>query len=276
MLYQLGRVLNFNQSEWGYISYEKNILTVYNLKEKNKVAFKLDKSTFDRIYSASSPSNVSEETVNFALKESLEKGAFIKSLKAGVKFIGNDNQEYTLLKVKNDKIEFYKGKEEYKAKIGFIKNLTGDFDDDYINHLNVVTTKKEFKALTNEEKVKIAINYLKGSYSQDDKTEFEILEIGNIISGYAFYHEVDKYYELIGLQIKFKYKFDFQKDFTTEIGFFPIYIGRIPSYYPISFEESFGNLDFTEHRYENGLGDNIEVDKILIKKSVLDKIDFNK
>ena len=267
MLYQLGRVLKFNKSEWGYISYEKNVLTVYSLEEKKKVAFKLDKSTFDKIYSVSSllPS-VSEETVNFALKESLEKEAFMKSLKPGVKFVGNNDEEYTLLKVKNDRIEFYKGKEEYNAKIGFIKNLTGEFNDDYINHLNVVTTKKEFKALTNEEKVKIAINYLKGSYSQDDKTEFEILEIGNISSGCAFYHEVDQYYELIGLQIKFKYKFDFQKDFTTEVGFFPIYTGRIPDYYPISFEESFGNLDFTEHRYENGLGDNIEVEKILIKK----------
>ena len=150
--------------------------------------------------------------------------------------------------------------------------MTGKFDKDYINHLTVVETKKEYNSLTNEEKVRIAINYCKQCYNQDDDTEFEILEIGNIISGEAFYHEVDAYYELIGLQIKLKYKFDFQEDFTTEIGFFPIYTGKLPDYYPISFEESYGNLDFNENSYTNGCGDEIEVDKILVKKDKLDKI----
>ena len=54
MKYQLGKVLKFNNAEWGYIDYKKGRLTVFSLSEKRKLGFKLDKSTFDKIYSRAS------------------------------------------------------------------------------------------------------------------------------------------------------------------------------------------------------------------------------
>lgn len=270
MLYELGKVLKFNNAEWGFIDYKKGVLSVFSFEDKKKVNFKLDSSTFKRIYS-NALDKVSQETINFALNEEKERDNLLKQLKPGVKFIGSDDKEYTFLRLRGKKVEFYEGNDTFTAKIEFIKSLTGEFDNDYINHLSVVNTKKDYKALTNEEKVKIAINYFKSCYNQEG-TEYEILEIGNIVSGEAFYHEVDEYYNLIGLQIKFKYRFDFKGDFNTETGFFPIYIGKIPNYYPVSFEESYGSSDFKEHSYTNGCGDEIEVHEILVNKSALDKI----
>ena len=270
MLYELGRVLSFNNAKWGFIDYKDGRLIVFSIKDKKKVAFKISESLFNNLYSNSSY-ETSQETIDFALNEEKEREALLSQLKPGVVFIGSDNKEYTFLKFKGKQVIFYDNTNEFSAKVGFIKSLTGKIDDTYIDHLSVVKTKKEYKSLTNEEKVKIAVNYCRDCYSHEG-TEFEILEIGNIISGLAYYHEVDDYYNLIGLQIKFKYKFDFQDDFSTQVGFFPIYIGRIADYYPISFEESFGNLDFKEYSYTNGLGDKLEVEEILIKKETLNKI----
>lgn len=270
MLYELGRVLSFNNAKWGFIDYKDGRLIVFSIKDKKKVAFKISESSFNNLYSRSS-NETSQETIDFALNEEKERQSLLSQLKPGVIFIGSDDKEYTFLKFKGKKVIFYNNSGEFSAKVDFIKSVTDEIDSTYLDHLDVVKTKKEYKSLTNEEKVKIAINYCKGCYNQEG-TEFEILEIGNIISGLAYYHEVDDYYNLIGLQIKFKYKFDFEDDFTTEIGFFPIYIGRVADYYPISFEESYGNLDFKEHSYVNGLGDKLEVEEILIKREILNKV----
>ena len=270
MLYELGRVLSFNNAKWGFIDYKDGRLIVFSIKDKKKVAFKISESLFNNLYSNSSY-ETSQETIDFALNEEKERQSLLSQLKPGVIFIGSDDKEYTFLKFKGKKVIFYNNSDEFSAKVDFIKSVTDEIDSTYLDHLDVVKTKKEYKSLTNEEKVKIAINYCKGCYNQEG-TEFEILEIGNIISGLAYYHEVDDYYNLIGLQIKFKYKFDFEDDFTTEIGFFPIYIGRVADYYPISFKESYGNLDFKEHSYVNGLGDKLEVEEILIKREILNKV----
>lgn len=272
MLYQLGRVLEFNKSKWGFIDYQKGRLTVFSIKDKVKTAFKINQSSFDKIYSKSS-GEISQETIDFALKEERERADLINQLKPGVKFIGTDEKEYTYLKFKGKKVIFYNNEGEFSASDSFIKSLTGKTDATYLKHLSVVSTKKEYNALTDEEKVNIAVNYCKDCY-KNEGTEFEILEIGNIISGEAFYHEIDVYYNLIGLQIKYKYKFDFQDESSTEIGFFPIYVGRIANYYPVAFEESYGKLDFNEHSYTNGCGDEIEVHKILISKEKLNEITF--
>ena len=270
---ELGKVLSFNNEKWGFIDYKKGRLVVFSIADKKKVAFKIPKSLFEDIYSRSS-GEISQETIDFVSNEKKEIESLLDKLKPGVKFIGSDGCEYTFLKFEGKKISFYDNNgDEYSAKVSFAKSLTGEIDNTYINHLSVVKTKKEYKALTNEEKVRIAINYCKSSYNYEG-TELEILEIGNIISGEAYYHEVDAFYNLIGLQIKFKYKFDFKDDFATDIGFFPIYTGRIASYYPISFQESSGVANFTEHSYTNGCGDRLEVHEILIKKEQLDNIAF--
>lgn len=274
MSYELGKVLKFNSAMWGLINYQKGKLTVLPLREdktikdKNKLTFKVDEPTFKRFYLLSS--ETSQEVIDFALNEEMERKSLMNKLKAGVKFIGSNAEEYTFLRFKGKKVNFYKGNDEFSANPEFIQSLTGEFDDDYINHLGLIETKKEYNSLTNEERVKIAINFCKDCYNQEG-TGLEILEIGNIVSGEAFYHEVDACYNLIGLQIKFKYKFDFQEDYNTEVGFFPIYTGKLPDYYPVLFEESF-SVDFTADSYTNGYGDEIEIDKILVTKDKLDKI----
>lgn len=271
MAYQLGRILKFNQKEWAFVSFEKGSLTVYSLPTKEKARFRLTKAKFDGLYSVSS-GEISQEVVDLVLAEEAKRKEMIKSLKTGMKFIGSDDGEYYFLNLARTKLTFYdKTGEKYTAKVGFIKDVTNEIDEDYLNHLDVVTTKKEYNALTDKEKVHVALNYLKSSYGSEG-TEFEILELGNVISGVAYYHEVDDFYDLIGLQIKFKYKFDFQDEFSTDVGFFPIYIGKIADYYPVSFEESYSNMDFNEHTYYNGCGDKIEVDKILISKEIVNSL----
>lgn len=271
MLYQLGRVLKFNKSEWGFIDYSKGKLTVFSIKEKRKVVFNVKEDMFKNIYSNSSYNEISQETIDFAIKEEKQEEDIKNSLKRGIKFIGSDNEEYTFLNLNNNKITFYNNEDTFTAKINFVKEVKNEFDENYINHIEYVKTKKEYNKLTTKEKVMCAINYCKECYKD---AELEILELGNIVSGTAYYHEVDKNYNLIGLEIKVKYKFDFEEDFSTQIGFFPIYVGRIPDYYPISFEESYGEMNFNETMYSNGLGDEIEIYEILIEKSVIDKIDF--
>lgn len=270
-MYQLGRVLEFNRAKWAFVSFEKGSLTVYSLSTKEKAKFKLTKAKFDSVYSASS-GEIAQEIVDLVLEENAKRQEMINSLKIGMKFIGSDNEEYHFLNLVRNKVTFYDTKgEKFTAKIEFIKDITDEIDENYLNHIDVVTTKKDYKALTDKEKISIALNYFKSCYGEDG-TEYEILELGNIIIGEAFYHEVEKYYELIGLQIKFKYKYDFEKDFSTSVGFFPIYIGKVADYYPVYFQESYGNLDFNEHNYSNGCGDEIEVDKILVSKEIVNSL----
>ena len=38
MLYELGRVLSFNNAKWGFIDYKEGRLIVFSIKDKKKVA----------------------------------------------------------------------------------------------------------------------------------------------------------------------------------------------------------------------------------------------
>lgn len=269
--YELGRILKFNKVDWGLIDYSKGKLIAFSIKDKRKASFTVNPSKFEQIYAQSSANVISQETIDFVVEEEKQKKELLNGLKRGVKFIGTDDKEYMFLKFKGKRIVFVEGNDKYSANVEFVKSLTGKMYDNYMDYLTPVYTKKEYKSLSNIEKVKIAINYLKACYGHED-TKFEILELGNIISGEAYYHEVDKYYNLIGLQIKFKYKYNFMDDFETQVGFFPIYTGKLPDYYPVSFEESYGDLDFNENSYTNGCGDHLKYYEILIKKDEIENI----
>lgn len=269
--YELGRILKFNKSEWGFISYSKRVLSAFSLSNKEVSTFKIDSATFNKIYSMSSDGVVSQETIDYVKLKEKEEKDLIKSLERGVVFVGTDNERYTFIGFEGKKIAFFDNKDSYSAGIKFVSAVTNDFNSDYINHLEPVTTKKEFKALSLDEKVAIAVNYLNSSYAGDgDKCE--ILDFGNILEGEAYYHEDGDSYTLIGLEIKYKYKFDFMEDFKFDVGFFPIYIGKLPEYYPISFSESYGELEFENNFYSNGGGDSIEYFVKLIDKKEIDKV----
>lgn len=271
MKYEVGRILTFNKSNWGFISYKKGILTAFNLEEKNKANFSVNKATFEKIYNVKKP-KISQETLDFISDETKKQNDLLNKLKSGIKFIATDGKEYTVLTKNNNEIYCYNGNDILACKTEFIKSLTNEFNPDYLNHLITVTTMKEYNALTNEEKVQIAINEFKREFKG---TNYEILEIGNIIKGEAFYHEKDAYYTLIGLQIKYNdHDSVSYKQSPMDIGFFPIYIGKIKNYYPDSFSLSNGGNNFNEHKYENGIGDNIVVDKILISKDKLKDVKF--
>ena len=265
MSYELGNILSFNNSEWGLLEYKSSRLAVYSITEKRKYVFTLPSDTFKALYSKST--EISQERIDFALDEANRLTKLKKKLRPGVKFIGIDDKEYTFMRFNRNKMEHYSRDIDYIATIEFIKYLTGDIDESYVSRLEPVTSKKEFNALSDEDKVKTALNSFK-DYTKHKSDEVEILDIGNIISGYAYYHEIDDYYELYGLQVKFKDKFG------STVGFFPIYIGKAKDSYPISFDDSFSKIPFDEHRYENGLGDKFTVDKILIPKRKLSKIKF--
>lgn len=269
--YELGRILKFNESEWGFVSYSKGVLTAFSLKDKDVSSFKINSVTFNRIYLMSNEGVVSQEAIDYIkLKEKTEKD-LIKSLNRGVVFIGTDGSKYTFIRFEGKKILFFNNEGSYTANIKFVDYVTDDFNSDYMNYLEPVKTKKDFKALSLEEKIAIAVNYLNDCYSKDGE-KCEVLDFGNILEGEAYYHEVDKSYTLIGLEIKYKYKFDFMEDFKFDVGFFPIYIGKLPNYYPISFDESHGDLEFRNNSYSNGCGDSIEYFVNLIDKKEIDKV----
>ena len=266
MSYELGRILRFNNAEWGLLEYKSSRLIAYSLVEKRKDVFTVNSTKFKELYSKST--ETSQETIDFAFEEVKRLSKLKEKLRPGVKFIGIDNKEYTFMRFNRNKMEHYSGDIDYIASIDFVKHVTVDIDESYMDRLEPVTSKNTYKALTDEEKVRIALNSFR-DYTNHKSDEVEILEIGNIISGEAYYHEIDDYYELFGLQVKFKDKFG------TNVGFFPIYVGRVKDSYPVSFDESWSKVAFDEHRYENGLGDNFTVDKILIPKEKLSRIKFN-
>ena len=120
-MYKLGKVLKFNGEKWGFIDYTKGVLTVFSIKNKEKVTFKVGPSIFKKIYN-NSIEEISQETIDFALKEEAQRKDILKQLKSGIKFIGSDNRVYTFLRLNNRKIEFYNEEGSFQANLNFIKN----------------------------------------------------------------------------------------------------------------------------------------------------------
>ena len=96
---------------------------------------------------------------------------------------------------------------------------------------------------------------------------FNILRIGRLLEGTAYYHEVEAYYNCVGFEVEYEANFDLGGEFgVTEleknVGFFSVWIGKTHPMAPLSFEESYQELGKV-HKFHNGLGDHIEIKKEL-------------
>lgn len=194
------------------------------------------------------------------------------SPKKGQLFVGNDGVEYYCMSTKALIIEMLSKdmKKEFKADIFFVNEVKDEIHQKIAMTFNPVNTKKAYKDLSLEDKIRTGLWSFYTSYKSFDFAE--IIEVGNIIEGEAFYHEIhdeeNAHYMVIGLTVKFRTKLLIgSKSFEGEpnTGFFCIYYDKKShNSAPIDFEE--GNSDDFEkaYRFDNGVGDTMRTHSTLI------------
>ena len=273
--YEAGRIVRLEDGrEFAYLYHDNaDNLILYSISDK--VKFSPDKNfPFEDIYSKYIVNEYSTEVLEFLEEEDKRKDYLLKVLKGGMKFIGLENDVFTFLRFKNEDVAIcYCDGATYAHPLAEIKLfLVNKTDSTYIRLLEPIETIEEYNLLENKERVAIAVNFCRDLVFLT-KGNFEILEIGNIVEGQAYYCEEEDNYKLIGLEIKYKY--NSQGCSVVNVGFFPIYVDEsIPEYYPISFTESYRET-FGAQGYENGLGDKVEIHKVLIPKEKLKDVDID-
>lgn len=104
------------------------------------------------------------------------------------------------------------------------------------------------------------------------------VEIGPLVSGEAFFHEVDQYYDVVGFLVKSECEYKGNRIVTY--GFRSIYFGKCHEYAPVDFDD--GHSLEPVGKIGNGLGDFVEILDVLktdeeIKKCIKENnIDINK
>jgi len=94
---------------------------------------------------------------------------------------------------------------------------------------------------------------------------FNVIRVGRLLEGKAFYHETDETYTCVGFEVEIESRFDFDgklSDMSKDVGFYAIWRGRASETAPFIFDESF--VDFGKSfTFTNGYGDHFEVTKVL-------------
>lgn len=214
------------------------------------------------------------DDMDFALNENKRIDSILKEIKPYMIFIGDDNEEYVFLNYDDNKIYFCKDELCFCDKPDFINCLTGNFDTSYINMTRPEIFKSSYYKLSNERKVRRAINNIR-LLLQGKPHNSKILQIGNIVKARSHSEEMDVDYEMIGLQIKLKSDIINKNKSNIKVVFSPIYIDIFGDYCPSSLKELFKGNDFNvPQTYVNDLGNKIIIEEILIKKEELQDIEF--
>lgn len=277
MKLELGHLLYINNSWCGFISHLGTKLMIYDKLKKKNIQYKANKQALENIYKLSITRYNLEKLTSLYDSETIiyvnTLKSEIKSMKKGQKFLASDGNTYFFDKLSGLKLVFYKDNLEYTGNIFQFVEKYNEYDSKS-DKANFIRTMSDYNKLSVVEKITEALNYVKMEYNQEG-TLYKVLSIGNIISGYAYNHETDKQYKLIGLEVNLTFKYDFMTNFETIVGFFPIYLNRSASYDPIIFTESIGK--FGSHYYDNGCGDKLVVDEILVPLSKTQgKVDISK
>lgn len=191
----------------------------------------------------------------------------------GQYFRGTDDQEYVFLSFGPNKpilVKFMdpKTKNIYQSAGTYIKDKLEKFDELVMSERDIITKKNLPKKISDKELVQIGLSIFRFVF--DSVEGFEILEVGPIIHGEGYYHEVDKHYPITGLVIKHRTKMLLGEEIIVEdgTGFFAIQIeGKyLTKAYPFDFIE--GNSDDVDKAYyfSNGYGDHFEKMGIYISK----------
>lgn len=196
----------------------------------------------------------------------------------GERFIGVDEVEYIFISPNpNNPIEIHLYDSErnlLRTAAPFIKEvLTGQIDEVTSNEMDIISSKSKLFPQSTLDLVKIGLTTFKKDYADFDS--YEIVEIGNIVSGTGYYHEVDEYFPLKGILIKYKTTLTVENELEeyNGIGFFGIEVKDkyINKFYPFTFDES-NSEDFSKTTYiSNGYGDHVEISKELISRDVIKK-----
>ena len=103
-----------------------------------------------------------------------------------------------------------------------------------------------------------------------DYKVYNILNLGRLLEGSAYYHEVDEFYRCVGFEVEIESQIEFENQgklivgkLEKSVGFYSIWVGKSHSTSPINFEEGYRPLG-ESHRFDNGCGDHIEVIKELL------------
>jgi len=196
----------------------------------------------------------------------------------GERFIGVDGMEYIFISPNpTNPIEIYLYDSERSllcTAAPFIKEvLTGQIDETTSNEMDIISSKSKLFPQSTLDLVKIGLTTFKKDYRNFDS--YEIVEVGDIVSGVGYYHEVDDHFPLKGILIKYKTTLTVGEELAeyNGIGFFGIEIKDkyINKFYPFTFDEP-NSEDFSKATYfSNGYGDHVEISKVLISRDDIKK-----
>lgn len=145
----------------------------------------------------------------------------------------------------------------------------------FIMEYSLYKTKKIAADKNNlEEAIKLVYKNLKSI--QKEYEVYNVKRFGRLLEAEAYYHEVDQYYRCVGFEVEIESQFSFGEgnklsDLETTVGFYSIWIGKSHSAAPITFEESYNPFG-ESNRFDNGLGDRVNVIKVIASKDEVQKI----
>lgn len=147
-------------------------------------------------------------------------------------------------------------KNYYKTKNELFSSPLKDRIDTFL-YLNAKSCERSLKNLITNRNDDISLN---------DIRERNI-NIGSLVSGEAYYHEVDQYYDVIGFMVESE--FEYKGNRTKACGFRSIYFGQCHDFAPVDFDE--GDSLEASGRIGNGLGDYVEIEEEISSREEVEK-----
>jgi len=207
----------------------------------------------------------------------------MKNLKPEQVFVGNDSNKYVYLHKDREKIVYtdYDDEEAISsAKPSLVVNVKNETKDRTNGKFVFITTLKSLKSMSDYEIVYFLLSREKGGFlkSKEQRSALDTMKITKIgdklLTGEAYYHETNEYYDVIGLEMEVcvKYHFGEEPHEVKEVGFYSVYLGKCSPTAPYNFEEG---RDFGSSRYGNRFGDHVEI-MGTYRKLNLPEIDLSK
>lgn len=118
-----------------------------------------------------------------------------------------------------------------------------------------------------EKVIQLALRNFEAQKKDPEYKVFNIVGIGRLMEGEAYYHEVDSYYRCVGLEIEIESQFSWKmadgseslSDLSKEIGFYSLWVGKSHKCAPITFETGNSSEMGKSYKFDNGCGDHVTV-----------------
>lgn len=161
-----------------------------------------------------------------------------------------------------------------KSSILFIKSIVeGKFDLETKSEYDIILTKSKLFPATTADLIRIGLTSFKRNFKDFDS--YEIIEVGAVVNGQGYYHEMNEYFKVKGLLIKYKNTLLIGDKLieSEDIGFFATEIGLrdLKNCCPFNFDEAFCSDFERVNRIGNGIGDHVDVSKVLVSRELVKK-----